>query len=97
MRTSKAWQLAEGHSREDCSAVAGHVATWLMGQAAPAPGWHSQLGVMVVCPGTPPIHPAPSPVVSALRARCATYRQYMMEMASHAQPGCTGGTVQRLS
>ena len=67
--TSLALQPAAGHSRDVCSAVAGHVATWLMGQVAALPGWHSQVGVMDVCPGTPPIHPAPAPVVSALSAQ----------------------------
>ena len=64
--TSLALQPAAGHSRDVCSAVVGQVATWVMGQVAVAPGWHSHVGVMEVCPGTPPIHPAPAPVVRAL-------------------------------
>jgi hypothetical protein len=63
-----ALQLLSGHCREDLRSLAEQVsaAVKLPAHWLPPLGWHSHVGVIEVCPGTPPIQPALSPVISAL-------------------------------
>lgn len=84
--TSLALQEESGQEREFWRSVAEQVAApWSPAHALPPAGWHSHVGVIFACPGTPPIHPALSPTICVLR----THTQILLmhhPLLPHAAP-----------
>ena len=85
--TALALQLGSGHCNDAFSWLAGQVVTSVtLGQGVLPPGWHNHVCTTSVRPGTPPIHPAPSPVVLALHSERLHFNFHRRVTWKHSIP-----------